>query len=139
MKTPKPSPRSACPINLTLETVGDAWSLLIVRDMAFKGYKTYNEFLNAGESIATNILSERLRRLESVGIIDKRRDPQDARRFIYRLTEKGFDLAPLMLDMVLWAARHAPADVPEAVLTQLRSDRDGFLDRLRVAWAAGST
>lgn len=112
--------------------------MLIVRDMTFKGHKTYNEFLHAGEGIATNILSERLRRLESGGIIDKQRDPNDARRFIYRLTEKGFDLAPLMVDMVLWAARHAPADVPEELLTQLRIDRDGFLERLRVAWAAGS-
>jgi DNA-binding HxlR family transcriptional regulator len=91
--------RSGCPINILLEAVGDTWSLLIVRDLMFFGRKTYNEFPNAGEKIATNILSDRLQRLESSGIVAKQRDPSDARRYLYRLTEKGTDLAPVAMPL----------------------------------------
>ena len=81
--------RSHCPISIALETLGDAWSLLIVRDLMFKDRQTYNEFLLGGEGIASNILVDRLRRLENAGIIEKKRDTSDARRFIYRLSAKG--------------------------------------------------
>jgi DNA-binding HxlR family transcriptional regulator len=91
--------RSGCPINILLEAVGDTWSLLIVRDLMFFGRKTYNEFPNAGEKIATNILSDRLQRLESSVIVAKQRDPSDARRYLYRLTEKGTDLAPVAMPL----------------------------------------
>lgn len=139
MKTPGATHRSACPINLTLETVGDGWTLLIVRDMVFKGMQAFNEFLGAEEGIATNILTDRLRRLESAGIVDKHRDIQDTRRFVYRLTPKGIDLAPILVDMVLWAAQHERADVPEDLLAQIRQDREGFLSGLRAAWQSAQT
>jgi DNA-binding HxlR family transcriptional regulator len=114
--------------------LGDAWSLLIVRDLMFKGLRTFNEFLNAGEGIASNILSDRLARLEAAGILTKARDPQDARRHVYRLTEKGIDLAPALLEVVLWAARYEDTDAPESTLHEMRSHRERFLAEVRNAW-----
>lgn len=128
--------RSSCPINVTLETVGDAWSLLIVRDLMFFGRRTYNEFLNAGENIATNILSDRLQKLESYGIIVKRRDPVDARRYIYRLTEKGMDLAPMLVEMILWAALYEQTAAPPEVISEMRENRAGFIAGIRNKWLA---
>lgn len=126
--------RSECPINILLEAVGDTWSLLVVRDMMFFGRKTYNEFLNAGEKIATNILSDRLQRLESSGIIVKQRDPGDARRYIYRLTEKGIDLAPVLIEMIIWAARHEKTVAPPEVVRKMTDDREGFIADVRTQW-----
>lgn len=128
--------RSGCPINILLETVGDTWSLLIVRDMMFFGRKSYNEFLNAGEKIATNILSDRLQRLEYSGIIVKQRDPSDARRNIYRLTEKGIDLAPVLIEMIIWAARHEKTAAPPEVVRKMIEDREGFIAGVRRQWLA---
>lgn len=130
-----PSRRSGCPINVLLETLGDTWSLLIVRDMMFFGRTTYNEFLNAGEGIATNILSDRLQRLECVGIVEKRRNPSDARKFIYRLTAKGFDLAPMLVEMILWSAQHEETAAPPEIIERMKADRVGFIAGLRENWA----
>jgi DNA-binding HxlR family transcriptional regulator len=126
--------RSGCPISTALEILGDAWSLLVVRDLMFKGYRTFNEFLNAGEGIATNVLAERLQRLESAGILVRRRDPRDGRRWIYRLTEKGIDLAPALVEVVLWAADYEDTDAPESTIRAMRADREGFLAALREGW-----
>src|SRR5580658_5754772 len=80
--------RSACPLNASVEMLGDRWSLLILRDMMLRGYETFHEFLHADEKIATNILSDRLRRLESYGIISSQQDPADGRKMLYALTPK---------------------------------------------------
>lgn len=127
--------RSGCPISTALEIVGDAWSLLVVRDLMFKGLRTYNEFLHAGEGIASNVLADRLARLEAAAIVTRRRDPDDARRWIYALTEKGIDLAPALVEIVLWAARHEQTDAPESTLEAMRTDRAGFLAAVREQWA----
>lgn len=129
------SRRSDCPINVLLELLGDSWSLLIVRDMMFYGRTTYNEFLNAGEEIATNILSDRLQRLERGGIVEKRRNPSDARKFIYRLTEKGIDLAPMLVEMILWSAQHEETAAPPEIIELMIADREGFIAGLRENWA----
>src|SRR5690349_11077859 len=94
-----PERRSDCPLNAALEVLGDRWSLLIVRDLMFKGRTTYKDFLAGGEGVATNILADRLRRLEVEGVIEKGRDPVDARRMVYRLTTKGLALGPLLVEM----------------------------------------
>lgn len=104
--------RSGCPISIALEIFGDSWSLLIVRDLMFKGFQTFNEFLAAGEGIASNILTDRLAKLEAAGILRKSPDASDARRFRYRLTEKGIDLAPALIEIVLWSARHEDTEAP---------------------------
>lgn len=130
--------RSGCPISIALELLGDAWSLLIVRDLMFKERRTFNDFLTGGEGIASNILADRLRKLEDADIIEKRRDPQDARRFIYRLSSKGIDLAPVLVELVIWSARHEQTDAPAAVVRNMRADRDGFVANVRQRWRESS-
>ena len=136
MPTSKPEPRSGCPISISLEIFGDRWTLLIVRDLMFKGLTTFREFAEAGEGIASNILTDRLARLESAGIITNAPDPKDRRRIAYRLTRKGMELAPVLVEMVLWAARHEETDAPRASLKAMQ-DRDRFIEDLMNSWNAG--
>jgi DNA-binding HxlR family transcriptional regulator len=127
--------RSGCPLNASVEILGDRWSLLIIRDMMLRGFRTYKEFLGSDEGIATNILAERLRRLEAHGIICSMAEPSDGRKLIYVLTEKGIDLAPVLTEMVLWAAAHE--DTGNAALVRLmQKDRGQFLAELRERWAS---
>src|ERR1700680_1402940 len=105
-KKPTPKRRSGCPLNASVEVLGDRWSLLIIRDMMLRGFRTYKEFLESFEGIATNILADRLRKLVAHGIITTERDRSDGRKLIYLLTAKGIDLAPVLTEMVLWAAGH---------------------------------
>lgn len=116
--------------------LGDAWSLLIVRDLMFKDRRTYNDLLGGGEGIASNILADRLRKLEDAGIVEKRRDPTDARRFVYRLTKKGIDLAPVLVELVIWSARHETTDAPPSAVRAMRSDRDAVIENVRKRWTA---
>ena len=106
MKQRKVEWRSECPLNASVEMLGDRWSLLIIRDMMLRGFHNYKEFLECYEGIATNILADRLRKLVEYGIIVAQKDPNDGRRVTYRLTKKGIDLAPVLTEMVLWAAAH---------------------------------
>lgn len=119
--------RSGCPISVALEFFGDRWSLLIVRDLMFKGLSTFNELATSGEGIASNVLSERLLRLEMAGILVKEPDPMDGRRSRYRLTHKGADLAPVLVEIVLWAARHEQTDAPASTVRAMRSHREQFI------------
>jgi DNA-binding HxlR family transcriptional regulator len=122
--------RSGCPLNASVEMLGDRWSLLIIRDMMLRGFKTYKQFLECYEGIATNILADRLRKLVAYGIINTRPDPSDRRKVIYRLTPKGIDLAPVLTEMVLWAAAHE--DTGNQALVQLmRKDKDRFVAGVR--------
>jgi DNA-binding HxlR family transcriptional regulator len=100
--------RSDCPINIALETFGDTWSLLIIRDMVYFGKKTYGEFLASDEGIATNVLASRLAQLEQQGIIERQPYEADKRKEAYNLTEKGLDLIPLLLELASWGAHHDP-------------------------------
>jgi len=98
--------KSDCPVHFALDVFGDAWTLLIVRDLMFKGRTTYTELLRAEEGIATNILADRLARLETDGIITKERDSRRATASRYRLTPKGVDLLPIMLEIIQWSAKY---------------------------------
>ena len=107
--------KSHCPINFSLETFGDPWSLLIVRDIVYFGKKTYGEFLDSEERIATNILATRLAELEKHGILSKQPHPTDKRKEVYALTERGLDTIPLLFDMASWGCRNDPqTTAPEA-------------------------
>lgn len=117
-----------------LDMLGDPWTLLVVRDLMFMGNKTFGEFLSSGEGIASNILSDRLGRLEVNGIVERRRDPADARRLIYTLTAKGIDLAPVLVEMILWAAHHEETGAPAEMMRAMRSDKAAFIEQLRSAW-----
>ena len=128
---PAKAHRSLCPINLVLEVVGDNWSLLIIRDLMFRGHSSYQAFLRSEEGIATNILADRLARLEQNGLISKAADPADARKFIYALTEKGVDMAPLQVEMTLFAKRHsARIDMPKEVVADMLRNKSAFTARM---------
>jgi DNA-binding HxlR family transcriptional regulator len=133
-KKPSPKRRSGCPLNASVETLGDRWSLLIIRDMMLRGFRTYKEFLESFEGIATNILADRLRKLQAYGIITTERDPSDGRRLFYLLTAKGIDLAPVLTEMVLWAARHEKTE-NQALVRQMKKDKEQLVAEVRQRWA----
>ena len=114
--------------------LGDRWSILILRDMMLRGFQTYKEFLDSYEGIATNILADRLRRLEAYGIIAARPHPSDGRKLIYLLTPKGIDLAPVLTEMVLWAGRHENTG-NQALVQLMRKNKEQFLAGIRKRWA----
>src|SRR6516225_5298883 len=102
--------RSGCPINLTLETLGDRWSLIVIRDLIFGNRRHFRELLTQSEEgIASNILADRLRRLVDKGILTRAGDPTHRQKAVYSLTEKGIQLVPLLATMASWGRRHLPA------------------------------
>ena len=126
--------RSGCPVSISLEMLGDRWSLLIVRDLMVRGYRTFKDFQGSSEKIASNILADRLRKLESAGIVGAELEATDARRINYRLTEKGIDLAPVLLDLLIWAARHEETGAPCAVIDNMEKNREQVLAEARRRW-----
>jgi len=126
--------RSECPLNASVEMLGDRWSLLIIRDMMLRGARTYKEFLDGYEGIATNVLADRLRKLVAHGILTAKPDPSDGRKLIYLLTAKGIDLAPVLTEMVLWAAAHEKTG-NQSLVSQMRADKARFLAAIRRRWA----
>ena len=129
-KKASPKWRSGCPLNASVEILGDRWSLLIIRDMMLRGFRSYKQFLESYEGIATNILADRLRKLIAHGIITIERDPSDGRKTIYSLTAKGKDLAPVLTEMVLWAAAHEDTENP-ALVQRIQKDKQQFLAEVR--------
>ncbi len=130
--------KSDCPVHFALEVFGDPWTLLIVRDLMFKGRATYTEFLRAEEGIATNILADRLVRLEADGIIEKEMLDGAGRSGRYRLTVKGVDLLPVMLEIIGWSAKHDPRTAADRrFVRRLRTDRDGLMAELGAELKAG--
>ncbi len=130
----KSKPRSGCPVSISLETFGDRWSLLIIRDLMVRGFRTFKQFQQSGEGIATNILADRLRKLESSGIIAAEKEQADGRRLNYRLTEKGIDLAPVLLELLIWGARHEETGAPCAVIAEMAKNRERVLAEVRRRW-----
>lgn len=132
MPKKKVSRRSDCPIVNALEIVGDRWTLVVVRDLMFRGLREYGQFLRAGENIATNILAERLDRLVCAGLVLRSDHPTDQKKNIFLLTEKGIDLAPLMIDLALWGAAHVPDNAaPKETVRQMTGHRNEFLASLQ--------
>jgi DNA-binding HxlR family transcriptional regulator len=129
-KKARPKWRSGCPLNASVEILGDRWSLLIIRDMMLRGFRSYKQFLESYEGIATNILADRLRKLITHGIITTERDPSDGRKTLYTLTPKGIDLAPVLTEMVLWAAAHEETENP-ALVHRIQKDKQQFLAEVR--------
>jgi len=112
--------RSGCPINLTLETLGDRWSLIVIRDLMFGNRRHFRELLTRSEEgIASNILAARLKRLEAAGLISRRGDPSHRQKAIYSLTDAGIELVPLLAQMGAWGRRHTPASRELSVRAQI--------------------
>lgn len=121
--------RSNCPISSSLDVWGDKWSLLIVRDLMFKKQSTYGDFLKSDEKIATNILASRLLMLEENGIISKQDHPDSKAKVLYKLTEKGINLLPLLIEINLWAEKYY--EIPESqkmILNEVKKDKVGFIE-----------
>ena len=104
--------RSSCPIANTLDLIGDKWTLLIVRDMLMRDKHRYGEFLASAEGITTNILADRLKRLEENGLVAKTPYQSNPLRYEYSLTDKGKDLAPMIQEMIRWGLKHIPGAGP---------------------------
>ena len=103
--------RSSCPVNLAVELFGDKWSLLILRDIMFDGKRHFREILSSEEKIASNILTDRLSKLEKEGLLTKTPDPEHKQKFIYNLTLKGVDLLPILKELGTWSIKHRPVDL----------------------------
>lgn len=106
--------RSGCPVSLGLDIFGDRWTLLIVRDMMFNGKRHFRELLLSAEGISSNILADRLQMLLAEGIVTRAEDPSHRQKVVYRLTEKGIDLLPILMQISRWSYKHRP--VGEAYL-----------------------
>ncbi len=126
------APRSKCPISCSLELFGDRWTLLVLRDLLFLGKQRFREFLDSPEGIASNILTDRLRRLERAGLIERTPDQNDKRRNLYAATPSGRDLAPILTEIANWGAVHTNSASPEDVAEILSGD-DGASMRRKLA------
>lgn len=123
---------TGCPVCFALDAFGDRWALVIIRDIVLRGFKTYGQFLEAGDGIATNVLADRLRELEAEGIVWKTRDPENHRKLNYSLTEKGCDLVPLLFEVILWSAKYdAKTKANKSVLKRMETDREAYLKEIR--------
>ena len=116
IETMRQAQRSTCPISTALELIGDRWTLLVIRDLMFAGKRHFREFLQSEESIASNVLADRLNSLVEHGLVTRQGDPTHAQKAIYSLTEKGLDLLPVLIAMSAWTQKHDPKTRrPEAV------------------------
>lgn len=123
--------RSQCPISCALEIFGDKWTLLIIRDIAFFGKNTYNEFLKSEEGIATNILASRLHLLETAGFIAKKKHPESNAKIFYELTVKGCDLVPVLFEISLWADKHLKTPPPaKKIARAYKNDKTGLVKQV---------
>ena len=129
--------RSGCPINLTLEILGDRWSLLVIRDLMFGNRRHFRELLSRSEEhIASNILADRLKRLMEAGMITRADDPSHKQKGIYSLTEAAIQLVPLLAHMGAWGRRHRPVSEELSIRAQLLEEGgpamwEAFMDELR--------
>ena len=126
--------KSDCPINLSLELIGDRWTLLIIRDKVFAGKKHFREFLQSDEGISSRTLAERLQTLQDEGILTRSDDPTHGLRTVYRLTEAGIDLLPVLATLGAWGSRHRKADERLArIANQLAAGGEAALEKMKAA------
>lgn len=130
--------RSTCPISITLDILGDKWTLLVIRDLMLGGKRTYGEFLQSREKIATNVLADRLSVLEETGIVEKKAFPGNKVKNLYELTPKGIDLMPVLFEMVLWGDKYFEiTERAQMLAREIRKDRKGLTKAISKRLAAG--
>ncbi len=127
-----PPPRSTCPITCALDLLGDRWTLVVLRDLLLGGRTSFSEFA-ASEGIASNVLSDRLSRLEREGVVVRERDPADGRRRRYLPTEKGRTLIPILLELAVWGSDHAGGTAHAAMVDRARENRAALVAELGAA------
>ena len=134
MNVKKSGLRSACPVNYGLEQLGDKWTLLVIRDLIFEGKRFYKEFLASEEGIATNVLSDRLKRLEASGIIVSAVNESQRTQKIYALTAKGLDLVPVLVELMIWSAQHKDGlNISAGFVAKLATDKDAIIQAIRAS------
>lgn len=125
--------RSDCPISYALDIFGDKWSLLIIRDMLFKQRRRFGQFADAEEKVSTNILADRLARLEAEDLVTKKPDPENGRQFVYALTPKALDLTPMLIEMILWSAKYDPRTAADpAFVRKAKSGREQLVRQIKL-------
>ncbi len=123
--------RSDCPVSYALDFFGDKWTFLVIRDLV-QGKKFYKDFLNSKEGIATNILSDRLKKLESNGIISSKIFEQLKTKKEYSLTDKGKDLIPVMIEMMVWSDKYQEGlAIDKGLIEKASTDRDGLISTIK--------
>jgi DNA-binding HxlR family transcriptional regulator len=133
MKHAQRQRRSDCPIGFTLEIIGDRWSLLILRDVLTRGKTRFRDFAS-DEGIATNVLSDRLSRLEDAGVLERKADPADGRQVVYKPTGAGIAMLPLVVEMAYWGVTHDPrTGAPAQFVSAYESDRNALIAGMRGA------
>lgn len=124
--------RSFCPVTYALDIIGDRWAILIIRDILFFGKKNFGDFAKSPEGIATNILTDRLKRLEEQNIIAKSQDPDNLSKYVYSLTDKGLDLLPIIVEMILFSEIHdAETIASKSTLEKIKTDKSKFIKEIR--------
>jgi DNA-binding HxlR family transcriptional regulator len=118
-------------VGSALDIVGDKWSLMIIWNMIMHGKNTYNELLKSNEGIATNILASRLAKLEAAGLLTKETHPDSKAKILYRLTHKGIDLLPALVELMLWAHAYLPVHpAADAYTKLLKQNKETFVKRI---------
>lgn len=120
--------RSLCPISLALDLLGDKWSLLVIRDAVFCDARYFKDFNSSKENISTNILADRLKKLENYGFLKKEIDPTNAKQFIYTPTEQAFKLVPTLIELVVFSCNYKKKDIPKDIKQLLNMDRDAMIN-----------
>jgi DNA-binding HxlR family transcriptional regulator len=124
-----PELRSDCPIAASLDVLGDRWTLVVLRDILLDQRCSFTE-IGSNEGIATNILADRLDRLVAACVLERHRDPEDGRRKIYVPTDRGIELIPVLVDLVVWGNAHTEAKGVADLAAAIRSDRDAVIEQL---------
>jgi len=128
---PQQEPRSSCAIANGLEILGDRWTMLIIRDLMFTNRNEFGHLLHSGEGISTNILSERLDRLQCWGVIEKLPHPTHGKKFVYELTDKGAGLASVLIEFALWSEESIEgAFIPPSIKEMMLKDRENLLQKI---------
>ena len=123
---------NGCPIRYSAEILADKWTFLILRDLMFRGKNNYNAFLQSSEKISTNILANRLNKLEGYGLLDKRQDTNNKKQYIYSLTEKGIDLIPIMFHFFEWALKYDDNTfLTHEIFDIMKSDPKSLIEKYR--------
>lgn len=126
--------RSECPISRALDVFGDKWTLLIIRDIVFKGFRFYNEFLETGEGIATNVLSDRLKKLEKYGFLESKKYELQKTKKVYKVTELGIDLIPVLVELLAWGFKYDDTLIlPKekiGVFEKIWEDKEAFIEEI---------
>lgn len=122
----KIEPRSGCPVSFTLDFLGDKWTLLILRDMVVGGKRSYGDFLSSDEKIATNVLADKLDKLEAYGFVTKKVSAEKKNKFLFTLTRKAIDLVPIIMEMTIWGSTYNPPGNAR-LLQALAEDKEGTI------------